>query len=105
MGNTPSLEGEDKDKYIEEQKQIIREQQEQIQRLAGFAAGGQVIAEPTKPKINPYKELNIGQNYDESSLKKASSTVNFVTKGNKGSFNSSFNRTNKKLYPYTADLV
>ncbi len=35
---------------------------------------------------------------DESSLKKASSTVNFVTKGNKGSFNSSFNRTNKKLY-------
>tara|TARA_Y100000590_G_scaffold4652_1_gene6238 strand:- start:693 stop:1706 length:1014 start_codon:yes stop_codon:yes gene_type:complete len=72
MGNTPSLEGEDKDKYIEEQKQIIREQQEQIQRLAGIAGGGQqVIAEPTKPKINPYKELNIGQNYDESSLKKA----------------------------------
>ena len=72
MGNTPSLEGEDKDKYIEEQKQIIREQQEQIQRLAGIAEGGQqVIAEPTKPKINPYKELNIGQNYDESSLKKA----------------------------------
>ena len=35
---------------------------------------------------------------DESSLKKASNTVNFVTKGNKGSFNSSFNRTNKKLY-------
>ena len=35
---------------------------------------------------------------DESSLKKASNTVNFVTKDNKGSFNSSFNRTNKKLY-------
>ena len=35
---------------------------------------------------------------DESSLKKASNTVNFVTKGNIGSFNSSFNRTNKKLY-------
>ena len=35
---------------------------------------------------------------DESALKKASNTVNFVTKGNKGSFNSSFNRTNKKLY-------
>ena len=35
---------------------------------------------------------------DESSLKKASNTVNFVTKGNTGSFNSSFNRTNKKLY-------
>ena len=76
MGNTPSLEGEDKDKYIEEQKQIIREQQEQIQRLAGIAEngiheGGQVIAEPNRSKINPYKELNIGQNYDESSLKKA----------------------------------
>ena len=35
---------------------------------------------------------------DESSLKKASNTVNFVTKGNIGSFNSSFNRTNKNLY-------
>jgi len=35
---------------------------------------------------------------DESSLKKASDTVNFVTKGNTGSFNSNFNRTNKKLY-------
>jgi len=35
---------------------------------------------------------------DESSLKKASNTVNFVTKGNTGSFNSNFNRTNKKLY-------
>ena len=35
---------------------------------------------------------------DENSLKKASNTVNFVTKGNAGSFNSSFNRTNKKLY-------
>ena len=35
---------------------------------------------------------------DENSLKKASNTVNFVTKGNKGSFNSNFNRTNKKLY-------
>ena len=35
---------------------------------------------------------------NESSLKKASNTVNFVTKGNQGSFNSNFNRTNKKLY-------
>jgi len=35
---------------------------------------------------------------DESSLKKASNTVNFVTKDNTGSFNSNFNRTNKKLY-------
>tara|TARA_Y100000741_G_scaffold315215_1_gene260996 strand:- start:6272 stop:7732 length:1461 start_codon:yes stop_codon:yes gene_type:complete len=35
---------------------------------------------------------------DESSLKRASNTVNFVTQGNSGSFNSNFNRTNKKLY-------
>ena len=35
---------------------------------------------------------------NESSLKKASNTVNFVTRGNQGSFNSNFNRTNKKLY-------
>ena len=71
MGNTPSLEGDDKSKYIEEQKKIIREQQEQIQRLASLAEGGQVASGTTKPKINPYQELNIGQNYDESSLKKA----------------------------------
>ncbi len=35
---------------------------------------------------------------NESSLKKASNTVNFVNTGNQGSFNSNFNRTNKKLY-------
>ncbi len=35
---------------------------------------------------------------NENSLKKASNTVNFVTKGNQGSFDSNFNRTNKKLY-------
>ena len=34
MGNTASLEGEDKDKYIEEQKKIIREQQDQIQKTS-----------------------------------------------------------------------
>ena len=76
MGNTPSLEGEDKEKYIEEQKKIIREQQEQIQRLAGIAEGELNSnhlknKSSSKPKINPYKELNLGQNYDESSLKKA----------------------------------
>lgn len=75
MGNTPSLEGDDKEKYIEEQKKIIREQQEQIQRLAGIAEEGfnnpNPNPNPSKPKINPYRVLNIGQNYDESSLKKA----------------------------------
>ena len=78
MGNTPSLEGEDKSKYIEEQKKIIREQQEQIQRLASIAGSnvneGMQFNTPNtvnKPKINPYNELNIGRNYDETSLKKA----------------------------------
>ena len=78
MGNTPSLEGEDKSKYIEEQKKIIREQQEQIQRLASIAGSnvneGLHFDTPnavSKPKINPYNELNIGRNYDEKSLKQA----------------------------------
>tara|TARA_B100000214_G_scaffold346634_1_gene297390 strand:- start:13232 stop:14260 length:1029 start_codon:yes stop_codon:yes gene_type:complete len=78
MGNAPSLEGEDKSKYIEEQKKIIREQQEQIQRLASIAGSnvneGMQFNTPNtvnKPKINPYNELNIGRNYDENSLKKA----------------------------------
>ena len=35
---------------------------------------------------------------NESSLRKACNTVNFVTKGNSSSFNSNFSRTNKKLY-------
>ena len=33
MGNTPSLEGEDKDKYIEEQKQIILRSLALLQRF------------------------------------------------------------------------
>ena len=35
---------------------------------------------------------------NESALKKASNTVNFITKNNNGSFNTSFNQTNKKFY-------
>ena len=35
---------------------------------------------------------------DKASLKRASDTVSFITKNNKGNYNSSFNRTNKKLY-------
>ena len=37
MGNTPSGEEIDKDTFIEEQRKIIREQNEQIQRLASIA--------------------------------------------------------------------
>ena len=86
MGNTPSSEeGFDKDKFIEEQKKIIREQNEQIQKLATIAEENTATTIPyhapqanpkrskksQKPKINPYLELRIGQTYDESSLKKA----------------------------------
>tara|TARA_B100000686_G_scaffold355024_1_gene469174 strand:+ start:982 stop:1986 length:1005 start_codon:yes stop_codon:yes gene_type:complete len=92
MGNTPSLESEDKDKYIEEQKNIIREQQEQIQRLASLAEGEQLRDVPTKSKIDPYQELNIGQNYDESSLKKAYLQRAMVTHPDRGGSHEAFQR-------------
>tara|TARA_Y100001958_G_scaffold159826_1_gene163550 strand:+ start:472 stop:1539 length:1068 start_codon:yes stop_codon:yes gene_type:complete len=93
MGNTPSNEnGIDRDAFIEEQKRIIREQNEQIQRLASIAEnsmGNQQTSQQRQPKreefhpsfvqdkpkdkkkINPYHVLGVGENYDESSLKKA----------------------------------
>ena len=37
-------------------------------------------------------------NINEDALKKASETVNFVTKKNNNSFNHNFSKTNKKLY-------
>ena len=51
MGNTPSNEGSnfDRDGFIEEQKKIIMEQNEQIQKLAELAQEKKV-----KNKINPY---------------------------------------------------
>lgn len=85
MGNTPSNEnGIDRDTFIEEQKKIIKEQNEQIQRLASIAAQNNATNTstekqdiPSKPskkgkaKINPYLVLGVGENYDESTLKKA----------------------------------
>ena len=38
---------------------------------------------------------------DEKSLKKASDTVNFVTKDNNANFNAAFSQTNRKLYKET----
>ena len=97
MGNTPSLEGEGKDKYIEEQKQIIKEQQEQIKRLASIAENGVNGEERQdsniKPKINPYKELNIGQNYDETSLKKAFLKRAMITHPDRGGSKEDFQVT------------
>ena len=97
MGNTPSLEGEGKDKYIEEQKQIIKEQQEQIKRLASIAENGVNGEERQdsniKPKINPYKELNIGQNYDETSLKKAFLKRAMITHPDRGGSKEDFHVT------------
>ena len=90
MGNTPSGEEIDKDTFIDEQRKIIREQNEQIQRLASIAENnvsnpqplqkpleqqiqqeGHVKKKKKKKKINPFEVLNIGQNYNETSLKKA----------------------------------
>lgn len=97
MGNTPSNDNSvDRDAFIEEQKKIIREQNEQIQRLASIAENNmnnknengngkeqifnkQKEFHPSfmqdkpkdKKKINPYHVLGIGENYDESTLKKA----------------------------------
>ena len=98
MGNTPSLEGEDKNKYIEEQKKIIQEQQEQIQRLASIA--GSSVNEgiqfnntiESKPKIDPFKELNIGKNYDETSLKKAYLKKAMETHPDRGGSHEAFQR-------------
>ena len=56
MGNTPSNEnGIDRDAFIEEQKRIIREQNEQIQRLASIAENSmhnQPASEQRQPKEN-----------------------------------------------------
>jgi len=86
MGNTPSNEnGFDRDTFIKEQKKIIQEQNEQIQKLASIAENNMNSSTEShdtlplqtpdtkkqKPKINPYHELRIGENYDESTLKKA----------------------------------
>lgn len=96
MGNTPSSEegGFDKDAFIEEQKKIILEQNEQIQRLAGIAEESvQTNTEKkSKKKINPYKELGIGQGYDESSLKKAYLSRALETHPDRGGTQEAFQR-------------
>ena len=104
MGNTPSSEeGFDKDKFIEEQKKIILEQNEQIQKLANITEANKAIpdnGEPInhkrkksqKPKINPYLELRIGQTYDESSLKKAYLSRALETHPDRGGTQEEFQR-------------
>jgi curved DNA-binding protein CbpA len=105
MGNTPSSEeGFDKDKFIEEQKKIILEQNEQIQKLANITEANTAIpdnGEPInhkrskksqKPKINPYLELRIGQTYDESSLKKAYLSRALETHPDRGGTQEEFQR-------------
>jgi len=108
MGNTPSSEeGFDKDQFIEEQKKIIREQNEQIQKLASIAEreqGGMrepihdypnpsiPVDEPSKNKINPYHELRIGRTYDESTLKKAYLSRALVTHPDRGGSQEEFQR-------------
>ena len=68
MGNTPSSEELSKDELLEYQRKLISQQQDEIQRLN---VSSQSKSEDDKQKINPYKILEIGRNYDENSLKKA----------------------------------
>ena len=101
MGNTPS--GEDFDKgdfdkeaFIEEQKKIIREQNEQIQKLASIAQNNinsnENIEKKKKSKINPYHELGISQNYDESTLKKAYLERAMITHPDRGGSKEAFQK-------------
>ena len=111
MGNTPSNEnGIDRDTFIEEQKKIIKEQNEQIQRLASIAsqnnsdnsnnsnyASMEQQNKPTKPlkkkaKINPYLILGVGENYDESTLKKAYLSRALETHPDRGGSNEDFQK-------------
>tara|TARA_B100000686_G_scaffold349847_1_gene444213 strand:+ start:644 stop:1729 length:1086 start_codon:yes stop_codon:yes gene_type:complete len=96
MGNVESSSAEPgkNDKYIEEQKRIIKAQQEQIRKLSEMNQQNpsqqfpsqqfpsqqfpsqqfpsQHIKESSnRPKLDPYKVLGIGKQYDENSLKKA----------------------------------
>lgn len=68
MGNTPSSDEMSKDEFIEYQQRLISQQQDEISRLNQSQTQPQ---EQQKKKIDPYKILEIGKNYDESSLKKA----------------------------------
>ena len=96
MGNTPSGEDFDKEAFIEEQKKIIREQNEQIQKLASIAQNNinskENIEKKKKSKINPYHELGISQNYDESTLKKAYLERAMVTHPDRGGTKEAFQR-------------
>ena len=98
MGNTES--SMNNDEYIEEQKKIIQAQQAQIQRLSQMNQPNQMNQQfeipqtfelpPTPPrvidkqKLDPYKILEIGKQYDESSLKKAYLKKALVTHPDRG---------------------
>ena len=97
MGNTES--SMNNEEYIEEQKKIIKTQQEQIQRLSQMNQGNQrfeipqqlfntpppsQLSQVSRPKIDPYKILGIGKQYDESSLKKAYLKKALVTHPDRG---------------------
>ena len=60
------------DEFINQQKNIIQEQQQQIRQLSQMNLP---LQEPPKPKpkikLDPYKILSISKNYDEVSLKRA----------------------------------
>ena len=81
MGNTPSSNEMTKDELLEYQKQLIDQQQGEINRLN---TQNQQTPQDKKIKIDPYKILEIGKNYDESSLKKAYLKKALVTHPDRG---------------------
>lgn len=81
MGNTPSSNEMTKDELLEYQKKLIDQQQEEINRLN---TQNIQTTENKKIKIDPYKILEIGKNYDESSLKKAYLKKALVTHPDRG---------------------
>ena len=71
MGNVDSQ--MNSDEYIQQQKEIIEKQQQQIDNLMRH---NQPITtepepEPVKQKVNPYEVLGISKQYTENELKKA----------------------------------
>ena len=94
-----------KEQWSQDQKKIIQEQNEQIQRLASIASQNttnntyteqtklpEKKAKKSKTKINPYLELRIGENYDESTLKKAYLTRAMETHPDRGGSKEEFQK-------------
>lgn len=73
MGNVDSQ--MNSDEYIQQQKEIIEKQQQQIDNLMRhnqpITTEPEPESEPVKQKVNPYEVLGISKQYTENELKKA----------------------------------